>query len=379
MTAHQAGPTANPLSRRTLFAAAAAAAGGVVVLAGCSSEPAAPTGNSSGPLTKPSTKPDRLVVRMFADPWERTYADGPAQAFTARTGIPVEFDLTDFNDMQAKIATALQAGSRPPVDVNLTIETSAYLAGVQNLTATLDPNVLTRFEELSSFGRPKEGSAYVNISGYTYPIVYAADRVDFPEGVSINALWDPAYRGRIFVGSTSTESLLGPLAKSLGIDDLSGDLAPVWQRLAELAPNIGGTGDEEEFISGIQRDQLDAGVILAAVARETDGLQWTVPSEGAAMSFESMYVPRGLPSDVTWYAQEFINDVLDAGAQSAFAEALGEVPTQPAATIPAFMKGDPAFPTTEEEVAQFALLVDPDLFARNNSEWSAQYSAAIKG
>lgn len=369
------GPAETGLSRRTLLGASALGAMSLA-LSACGNESSSPQ-TSSGPLKRPTTKPDKLVVRTWGDPWQQAYADGPAAAFTRRTGIPVQFDTTDFNEIQAKIKAAVNAGQRPPVDVVVTIESSAYIAGVQNLSAALDTDVVSRFAELNEFGRPAEGSGYVNVTSYSQPMVYAADRVRIAQGASIAELWKPQYKGRVFVPSTSPEALLAPVAKSLGIDDLSGDLTPVWERLAELSPNIGASGDEEEFLSGVQRRQIDLGVTLAATAREAEGLQWRVPSEGASLSFEALYVPTGLPADVRYYANVFVNEALSPDSGTGFAEALGEVPTHPQAKPADFMQGDPAFPFTPEDMDRYALRIDPEAFARNKDRWSAEYVAAI--
>lgn len=370
---------ANGVSRRSVLGAGALGAMSLA-LGACGNDGGGSSSGSqpsSGPLTSPSTKPEKLVVRTWGDPWQQAYTDGPAAAFTRRTGIPVQFDTTDFNEIQAKIKAAVNAGQRPPVDVVVTIESSAFIAGVQNLSEPLDTDVVTRFDQLNEFGRPSEGSAYVNVTSYSQPMVYAADRVSIAPGASIAELWKPAYRGRVFVPSTSPEALLAPVAKSLGINDLSADLTPVWERLAELSPNIGASGDEEEFLSGVQRRQIDLGVTLAATAREAEGLKWQVPSEGASLSFEALYVPVGLPSDARYYANLFINEALSPESGTLFAEALGEVPTHPQAEPAAFMKGDPAFPFTPEEMDKYALRIDPETFARNKDGWSAEYVAAI--
>ena len=109
------GSTVRRIGRRDCLAAvivAATALGGLPALA------------SELPM-EPATKPERLVVRTWGGPWRTTYADSVAASFTAKTGIPVEFDVTDFNEVQVKIAQSVGAGTRPPVDVVLTIESMA--------------------------------------------------------------------------------------------------------------------------------------------------------------------------------------------------------------------------------------------------------------
>lgn len=334
---------------------------------------------TTGELVVPTTKPETLIIRTWGDPWQSTYTSGPVAAFTEKTEIPVQFDLTDYNEIQAKVQQAVAAGQRPSVDVVLTTESQAFAAGAQGISVPLDRRIVTNFDLLASVGRPADGgTSYVNPTSYTQPVVYAADRVQLPSDMSWNELWDPRYRGRLFVTDTA-QSLLLPVAKMLGLDPTTDDLTPVWERIAELQPNIAGAGDEEEFISGVQRGEFDLGITLGAVATEVEGLAWVVPQEGIVMSFESLYVPANLPDDVTYWAQVFVNEVLQPESLTTIAAGINEGPTNPAATVPEFMMGDPAFPFSEEEIAKYALLLDPEVYARNVDEWEAAYTAAIKG
>lgn len=371
------------MSRRDLLRAGIAGTAGLA-LAACSSKggggaPGTPSASVGGGVQVPSTKPSTITVRTWGDPWQATYTKGPAQAFTQKTGIGVQFDLSDYLAIQSKVRQSLAAGQRPPVDVVLTDVSSAIAASAQGISVALDPRIMTNFQTLSSVGRPTGGStAYVNPTSYSQPIVYATDRVTLPASISWEELWNPKYKGRLFVTSTP-ESLMLPTAKLLGIDVATDDLTPVWNKIAELKPNIAATGDEEEFISGIQRGQFDLGITLAAVAVDVKGLKWIVPSEGIVVSFESFFVPRGLPDDVTYWAQVFVNEALSARAQSILAAGLNEVPTNPRATLPSLMRGDPAFPFTENEIQKYAIVEDAELFARNQDQWQAAYTAAISG
>jgi len=337
------------------------------------------TESAAGGGQVPATKPDSLVIRTWGDPWQSAYTEAAVNSFTSKTGIAVDFDLTDYLEIQTKVRQSLQAGQRPPVDVVLTIESSAYAAAAQGISVPLDPSIVTNFEALTSVGRPSDGStSYVNPTSYSQPIVYATDRVTLPASISWEEIWDPKYKGRLFVTSTP-QSLLLPTAKMLGVDVATDDLTPVWDKIAQLQPNIAAAGDEEEFISGIQRGEFDLGITLAAVAVDVKGVKWIVPDEGVTLSFESLFVPKGLPEDVTYYAQVLVNEVLGADAGTALTVGLNEVSTNPGATLPTEMQGDPAFPFTQEELQKYALLVDPALFARNQDQWQAAYTAAITG
>lgn len=359
------------VSRRTVLAS-----GGAFALASACGGGAEPAG--SGQLSgKPSTKPKELLVRTWGDPWQSSYANGPGKAFTQATGIPVRFDTSDYREMQAKVRQAVGSNRRPPVDVVVTIEELAFAASVQRLSTPLDPKVVKNFEVLNPSGRPRQGTGYVNAYSYSQPIVYAKDRVQFPSGISWSELWKPTYRGRLFVTSTYT-SLLFPTAKLLGLQPGKDDLKPAFDRIAQLRPNLVAAGDEEEFISGIASKEFDAGITLTGTALGNDNLAWVVPQEGSVVSFEALYVPRGLPADTTYYAQVFIDTVLEAAVLTDLAAALGQVPTNPRSKPDQRFLSDPAaFPFTQEDFDKYAILVPPDVSLRNGDAWQAAYSAAI--
>lgn len=335
------------------------------------------TASAEAPVPAPATKPDQLIVRTWGGPWRSTYESGAAASFTAKTGIPVVFDTTDFNEIQVKVGQAVSAGRRAPVDVVLTIEAMAYTAQVQGVSAPLDPHLMTNSADLSSVARPDGATNYVNVSTYSQPVVYDPDQVELPASISWEEIFDEKYAGKLFVTNTFS-SLLFPVAKMMGIDYRTDDLGPVFAKIATLKGNIGAAGDEEEFIAGIEAGQISLGVTLAATAIEIGGLKWTVPSEGAVVSSESFYVAAGLPEDVSYWAQVFIDEALSAENQAALAAGIGESPVNLKAAIPDFMQGDPAFPVTEADIAAYGIVVPVEVEARNRDAWQAAYTAAIQ-
>lgn len=362
-------------------------AGAGLVLGACGSKSASTTTPSStasvrGSPRVPATKPDKLIVRSWGDPWSTALGDFPGKAFTAETGIPVQFDLSDHAEVQTKVQLALQAGQRPPVDVVYTIGTLAYTAGVQNLSVPLDPGVVTNFAKLTVAGKPVRTQAgYVNLYTYTYPVIYSKGAVQFDQGMPWSTIWDSKYKQSMHADEVYT-SLLFPVAKILNLDVATSDLQPVWDRIAELRPNIASVGDDTVFIEAMKSHDAKFGLALVgdALALKDGGLDvgWVVPAEGVALTSDSMYVCQGLPQDVTYWAQVFVNKVIEAQIQSQWCAKVGTVPTNAGASPASFMKGDPAFPFSDEEISKYALLEPIDLAAQNNDKWQSAYRAAIK-
>jgi putative spermidine/putrescine transport system substrate-binding protein len=329
------------------------------------------------PLAEPAEKPDRLIVRTWGGGWKDTYASGAAASFTAKTGIPVEIDVTGMSEIQVKVQQANSANARPPVDVVLTIGPLAYAAQVQGLSIPLDEHLLTNLDELSAIAMPEGTTNYLNVSSYSQPIIYNPDVIDMPDNISWEELFDDKYAGKLFLTNTYS-SLLYPVAKMLGLDVAADDLTPAFEKIAGLKNSISALGDEEEFVAGIEAGEVTIGVTLAATALEVGGLKWIVPEEGSVVGTEAFFVPAGLPDNVSYYAQVFINEVVSAANQSALAAGIGEAPVNVMATIPDFMVGDPAFPVTDEDIANYGIVIPVDLDARNRDVWQAAYAAAIQ-
>ncbi len=320
-------------------------------------------------------------MRAWGDPWSTNIEKYAGAAFTEETGIKVEYDLSDAGEIQAKVKRALAAGRRPPVDVVYTIATQAYTADVQKLLTPLDPEIVTNFDALTEPGKPVNGTTYVNLYSYSMPIIFNPDETSFAEGASWAELADPKYKGGLCAG-IGFQAMLYPYAKMLGLDLATDDLQPVWDQIAKLQPNVSVVGDDTVFIETMKSGDSTIGSALVgdalAIRDGGSSVEWVVPEEGAGLLADSMYVCGGLPDDVTYYAQVFINKVIDANLQSQWCEKVGAVPTNKDAKPADFMLGDPAFPFTDEEIEKYAIVEPVALAAEKFDEWNTEYTAVIK-
>jgi putative spermidine/putrescine transport system substrate-binding protein len=371
-------PTRRDVLRGGLVAGAALALGGPL-LAACGGA----SSKSSATVAKPKTKPSKIVVRSWGDPWSTTIGAVPGKAFTAKTGIDVQFDTTDFSEMDTKVRQAVRAGQRPPVDVVYTINRSAYTAAVQGIATELSTEAVPNFDRLLPVGKPVDKSRkYATVYTYTTPLFFRKKDTQLDAGVSWDVIFSSRYRGKLFMTS-NFDPLLFPLAKMLGLDVAKDDLGLLWKKVAELRPNIKVIGDDTPFIEGMKSGEVSIGSALVgdAVTLKDAGVDigWVVPKEGAVLTGDAMYVPKNLPADVTYWAQVFINEVIDAGLQTQWTAKVSTVPTNSKASPAPFMRGDPAFPFTQAEIDKYAIPEPDDLAARNTDLWQAKWTAAIQG
>jgi putative spermidine/putrescine transport system substrate-binding protein len=367
-----------PHSRRT-FLQTGLLAGAGIVLAACGDRGEVQSG---GQLEKPSTKPERLIVRSWADPFSTALEESPARAFTEETGIAVEFDFTDIGEIHTKVQQSVDAGQRPPVDVVYTVGSLAVLADAQKLATPLDLSIVTNYGDLTATGKAlTDPPSYVHIYSYSFPLIFATDRIQLPSDISWNDLYDPEYEGRMHADYLYTGAIY-PLARIVDVDVANDDMTPVWDKLSALRPTIGSVGDDTVFIEAMKSGEVDFGYTLAANAlalMDADvPVDLVAAAEGVSVTVDSMYVPPLLPDDVTYWANVFVNTVLDASQQTSMTAALAAVPTNKNATPADFMLEDPTvFPFTDEDLSAYALIEPLDVAARNNDDWQAKYNQAV--
>jgi len=376
------GASGTHINRRHLLAAFATLAGALVV-SGCSADSnsatATPTA-TTGPVTPPE-KPAKIVMRAWGEPYSTSLAATAGASFTAKTGIPVEFDLTDFPEMKAKIEQAIEANQRPFVDVAYTTAPDAYVASSRGYAVSLDTeNLVTNYSKLTNVGKPDDGTTnWVNIYSYSIPIVYRSDLVSFPDGASIDVLWDPKYKGK---GSINLDpnALVWSMSKMMGLDPAKDDLAPLWKRVAELRPNMGAIySSDTEMLTLMKSGEIAFAVALSGDVAFVDPGKIFVPSEGAGLSADGLYVPKGLPDNVTYWAQVLVNEVISTENQTAFTKAIAAIPTNSEAEPPKEFKGNPGFPFTDEELTKYAIPVINKVYAEHRDEWIGAMTSALQG
>ena len=373
------------LSRRNLLAAGGAVTA-AAFLAACSSNSSdsssasATAASDGGAPSTPPEKPAKIVMRAWGEPYSTTLAATAGATFTKNTGIPVEFDLTDFGEMKVKIEQAFKAGERPFVDVAYTTAPDAFIASQIGYTQTLDTqNLVTNYSSLSNVGKPDDGTTnWVNIYSYTIPVLYRTDLITFPSPMGFDELWNPKYKGQ-FTINIDPNVLVWPMAKMMGLDPAIDDLTPLWARVAELKPNLGAIwSSDSEFLTLINSGQVAFSMGLPGNAGFIDNGAAIVPTGGVSLSGDSLYIPKGLPDNVTYWSQVFVNEVIGAQAQTEFCKTIGAVPTNVDATLSDFMVGNPVYPFTDAELAEFAIPVINSVYADNRDQWIEAMTNALQ-
>jgi putative spermidine/putrescine transport system substrate-binding protein len=173
---------------------------------------------------------DPLVVSVWGGNWKDTIERVIAKPFTARTGIPVEFEVGGTID---RLAKAQVAKGNPLVDITFTTTHVGRLYISDGLFAPLD---MTKLPNAKEIAREAIRSEY-HVGGwaYVYTIVYRTDLVK--EDVARWAdLWSPALKGKLAMPDFDPSHIITIAALMEGGNELS------WQkgqeRLRQLKPSI---------------------------------------------------------------------------------------------------------------------------------------------
>ena len=368
----------NSISRRQLIFGGGTLALGSLLIAACGGKSDEGV-NSDG--AEPE-KPSKIIMRSWGEPYSTSIEKFAAVAFTAATGIKVEFDLTDFMEMRVKVEEAYKAGTRPPVDVLYTTTSEAFVASQQGYAMSLNSASMSNYAKLTAAGIADDGTTnWVNLYTYTLPLLYRKDLVTFPEAFKWDELWDPKYKGKIGI-NLDPNVLVWSLSKVLGLDPATDDLTKVWDRCRELKSNIKAIyTSDTEMITMLNSGEIEIAFSLPGniLAIENEHGALAVPEEGVMLASDGVYIPAGTPENVKYWAEVFINELIGASAQTDFNQAIGAVPVSSEAKAADYMLGQPAYPFTDEELAKYAIPVQNAVYAKFKDDWIEKFTIAFQG
>src|SRR5918993_4570255 len=134
---------------------------------------------------------DPLVVSVWGGNWKDTVERVVAKPFTAKTGIPVEFEVGGTLDRLAKARVSKAA---PLVDVTLTTTHVGRLYISDGLYEKLDMTKLSNSKDLAK--EALRSDHHIGTWAYVYTIAYRPDQV---QGAVTKwaDLWEPRLKGKV--------------------------------------------------------------------------------------------------------------------------------------------------------------------------------------
>ena len=385
------------IGRRRFLASAGAAS--AVAFAGCSGgsggsgsgdgstdTESGDSGSDGGTTSQSSVppKPDSITVRAWGGAWQENLDEYVSSAFTEETGIPVEYDNSNEDEMQAKIRTAIRQDRTPPVDVQWSLTKTSFQSLQMELIQPLDTEVVPNITNLLGAGKPETDGAewpFANLYSYTYALTYNTDRME-SEPTSWSIWWEDQWEndiGLYTAGHGVTPVIAEMTDTELGAVD---DMEPVWEEYRDLKPNVGAIGDDSTLSQNLRQGEVAMSVMLPAniVNAQDDGapVDYTIPEEGARAGRDTMWTPKNLDDSHTYWGQKYINTAASGDVIGPWCRNLGVAPLHPDAEIPEWMVEDVAFPTTED---QFSQMITPslDVLTENEPDWETRVNEIMGG
>ena len=347
---------------RTRLALVAGVAVTTLVLAGCSS--------SSG-----EADADTITVSTFPFGVEE-FQEAVIDPFTEETGIEVVVDTGSNSDRLSQLQLA---GGEPEVDVMLISDYYAALGQEDELFQQVDASDVPSLDEIADFATEEE---YVG-PAYSYQLngtLYSTDELSADEAASWSVYGDDALAGRVALPDISVTA--GQLMVS-GVADEYGDgpydIDAALDQLGEWAPGVlQFYSSSTEVTNLLTQGEIVAADSLSGFATDLvasgEPVAWTAPETGRYMATNRAMIPTGAAN--VDGAERFIDYLLSAEAQTASAEIVGDLPVNPAATVPDTIEAVVGDIAADPVAAGYSTL-DPTELVPTRSEWVDRFAREV--
>ena len=347
---------------RTRLALVAGVAVTTLVLAGCSS--------SSG-----EADADTITVSTFPFGVEE-FQEAVIDPFTEETGIEVVVDTGSNSDRLSQLQLA---GGEPEVDVMLISDYYAALGQEDELFQQVDASDVPSLDEIADFATEEE---YVG-PAYSYQLngtLYSIDELSADEAASWSVYGDDALAGRVALPDISVTA--GQLMVS-GVADEYGDgpydIDAALDQLGEWAPGVlQFYSSSTEVTNLLTQGEIVAADSLSGFATDLvasgEPVAWTAPETGRYMATNRAMIPTGAAN--VDGAERFIDYLLSAEAQTASAEIVGDLPVNPAATVPDTIEAVVGDIAADPVAAGYSTL-DPTELVPTRSEWVDRFAREV--
>jgi putative spermidine/putrescine transport system substrate-binding protein len=317
---------------------------------------------------------EAIVVSSWGGNWKDTVDRVVAKPFTAKTGIPVEFEVGGTLDRLAKARVAKGA---PLVDVTLTTSHVGRLYMSDGLFQKLD---LAKIPSSADLAREAiRSDAHLGAWSYVYTVAYRPDLVPGIEIAKWADLWDPRLKGKIAMPDFDPSHIIAISALLEGGNEVN------WQkgqeRLKRLKPNIAaffstdarsqdlmktGEAPVQVMLSSNAYHLIDQGLSVKVV-QPTD--------KPGIVGIDCMAIMAGTKKADAAY--QFINTALGKDVQEQIVATLKVGPTNLKAAVPAKLKGQPGIFATVAEWKERGYIMDDETRAKTLPAWKEWFNANI--
>ena len=324
-------------------------------------------------LASGASAQNALVVSIWGGNWKDTVEKVVAKPFTAKTGIPVEFEVGGTID---RLAKARVAKGSPLVDLNVTTTHVARLYISDGLYEKLD---MARIPNSKEIAREAFRSEYhLGAWAYVYTIVYRPDLVK--EDIAKWAdLWNPALKGKIAMPDFDPSHIITIAALMEGGNEVN------WQKgeekLKQLKPSIVAfysTDAQSQDLMKTGQAPVQVMLSVNAYHLQEQGIPVKVVQPRdypGVVGIDTMAVMAGTKKANA--ALQFINFALSREIQTELVKALRVGPVNTGASVPPGLAGQPGIFLTPAQWKERGYIMNDEARAKNLPAWREWFTANI--
>jgi putative spermidine/putrescine transport system substrate-binding protein len=314
-----------------------------------------------------------LVISVWGGNWKDTVEKVIGKAFTAKTGVPVEFEVGGTID---RLAKARVAKGNPLVDLNFTTTHVARLYISDGLYDKLDMAKLPNAKEIAR--EAIRSDYHVGSWAYVYTVVYRPDLVK--EDISKwSDLWKPSLKGKIAMPDFDPSHIITIAALMEGGNEVN------WQkgeaRLKQLKESIAAffsTDAQSQDLMKTGQAPVQVMLSVNAYHLQEQGIPVKVvqPTDyPGIVGIDTMAVMAGTKKSDA--AHKFIDLALSKEIQTELVKALRAGPVNLAATVPANLRGQPGIFASTAEWKERGYIMNDEARAKNLPGWREWFTANI--
>ena len=290
------------------------------------------------PLLAPHARAQNaLVVSVWGGNWKNTVENVIGKAFTAKTGIPVEYEVGGTID---RLAKARVAKGNPLVDLNFTTTHVARLYISDGLYEKLDMAKLPSTKEIAK--EAFRSDFHVGTWAYVYTIVYRPDLIK-EDITKWSDLWKPSLKGKIALPDFDPSHIITIAALMEGGNEVN------WQKgeakLKQLKDSVAAfysTDAQSQDLMKTGQGPVQVMLSVNAYHLQEQGIavKLVQPTDyPGVVGIDTLAVMAGTKKADA--AHQFINLALSKEIQTELVKALRAGPVNLGATVPANLRGQP--------------------------------------
>jgi putative spermidine/putrescine transport system substrate-binding protein len=324
-------------------------------------------------LASAASAQNALVVSIWGGNWKDTVEKVVAKPFTAKTGIPVEFEVGGTID---RLAKARVAKGSPLVDLNFTTTHVARLYISDGLYEKLDMAKIPNSKEIAREAFRSE--YHLGSWAYVYTVVYRPDLVK-EEITKWADLWNPALKGKIAMPDFDPSHIITIAALMEGGNEVN------WQKgeekLKQLKSSIVAfysTDAQSQDLMKTGQAPVQVMLSINAYHLQEQGITVKVVQPRdypGIVGIDTMAVMAGTKKADA--AFQFINFALSKEIQSELVKALRAGPVNTAASVPPGLAGQPGIFVTPAQWKERGYIMNDEVRAKNLPAWREWFTANI--